>query len=318
MTEGGRNDLVSVDLEAVVVAVTDGRPRVLTVGPDDAPRLPAGALDARSDASLDLAMRRVIGDQADLGVEYLEQLYTFGNLDRLGPRDPDEPRTIGVGYLVLTREAATTGRWVNMHDLFPWEDRRRATHDDDAGDGGGAHGRDEVRRQAVARLSAWAVGDERRTRTVQASWGLGAMPWDPVRALERYEVLYEARLVPEWWVDHDCVRPDDVAAVGGMPLAGDHRRVVATALSRLRGKLTYRPLVFDLLDPEFTLTTLKRTVEALVGQRLHTQNFRRMVDRAGLVEGVGRMAETGGRPAELHRFRPDVLTERPTAGLLHR
>lgn len=300
-------DLVAVDLEAVVVAVTDGRPRVLTVGSDDAPRLPAGALDATNDASLDLAMRRVIGDQADFGVEYLEQLYTFGDVHRSGPPRAGESRAIGVGYLVLTREAPTTGRWLDVHQLLPWEDRRLASM-------GRARAGADVADGVVARLTRWADGEPDRTRTVQICWGLADTPWDPVRALERYELLYEAHLVPEWFVDHD----EPVGqVVSGTPLAGDHRRVVATALSRLRGKLTYRPLVFDLLDERFTLTTLQRTVEALTGQDLHTQNFRRMVDRAGLVEGVGHLAETGGRPAELHRFRPEVLTERPTAGLLH-
>ncbi len=95
----------------------------------------------------------------------------------------------------------------------------------------------------------------------------------------------------------------------------DHRRIAATALGRLRGKLTYRPVVFELLPDRFTLLQLQQVVEALAGVGLHKQNFRRLVEGAGLVEGTGEHARTGGRPAELFRFRREVLGERPRPGV---
>jgi len=99
-------------------------------------------------------------------------------------------------------------------------------------------------------------------------------------------------------------------------MALDHRRILATALGRLRGKLKYRPVVFELLPASFTLLQLQRIVEALAGMRLHKQNLRRLVERAGLVEGTGRLdSQTGGRPAELFRFRREVLRERPAHGV---
>ena len=99
-------------------------------------------------------------------------------------------------------------------------------------------------------------------------------------------------------------------------MALDHRRILATALGRLRGKIRYRPVVFELLPPTFTLLKLQRVVEALAGVRLHKQNFRRLVEKGGLVEGTGELdAATGGRPAELFRFRRDVLRERPAPGV---
>ena len=107
----------------------------------------------------------------------------------------------------------------------------------------------------------------------------------------------------------------DVAGFGA-PLALDHRRILATALGRLRGKLKYRPLVFELLPETFTLLQLQRTVETLAGVRLHKQNFRRLVERGALVEGTGRVEPaTGGRPAELFRFRREVQHERPAPGV---
>jgi hypothetical protein len=99
-------------------------------------------------------------------------------------------------------------------------------------------------------------------------------------------------------------------------MAFDDRRIVATALARLRGKLTYRPLVFELLTEEFTLLQLQRVVEALAGMRVHKQNFRRMIMHAALVEATGRtLPMMRGRPAELYRFRREVTRIRSDVGL---
>ena len=144
--------------------------------------------------------------------------------------------------------------------------------------------------------------------------------------LDRYELLYEAGLLREARRDLEqsaaraCGRPRARRASPrrglGRSMVLDHRRIVATALGRLRGKLKYRPVVFELLPPAFTLLQLQRVVEALAGIPLHKQNFRRLVETAGLVEGTGRMdTRTGGRPAELFAFRRDVLRERPAPGV---
>jgi hypothetical protein len=96
----------------------------------------------------------------------------------------------------------------------------------------------------------------------------------------------------------------------------DHRRILATAIARLRGKMKYRPVVFELMPPGFTLLELQRTVEAISGIRLHKQNFRRLMEDQGLVEGTGKYAtQARGRPAELFRFRREVLRERPAPGV---
>ena len=95
----------------------------------------------------------------------------------------------------------------------------------------------------------------------------------------------------------------------------DHRRILATGIARLRAKIKYRPVVFELMAPDFTLGHLQRAVEALAGRRLHKQNFRRLIDQQGLVEETGAMsAGTGGRPAKLYRFRREVVLERAFSG----
>jgi len=215
----------------------------------------------------------------------------------------------------LHREA----RWRDWYELFPWEDWRA--------------GRPGVIDRLIApSLDAWvasaadpALRQERRQRA-DIVFGLGGVGWDGERVLERYELLYEAYLVPEAWRDRDetggvyearrPAPPEVPELLAGRPMALDHRRILATALGRLRGKLKYRPVVFELLPPIFTLLQLQRVVEALAGVRLHKQNFRRLVENTGLVEGTGRQdAQTGGRPAELFVFRREVLRERPAPGV---
>ncbi|MGH9167097.1 MAG: NUDIX hydrolase, partial [Acidimicrobiia bacterium] len=155
-------------------------------------------------------------------------------------------------------------------------------------------------------LALWAGSEVARQNRTEVTFGMAGAPWDEERVLERYELLYETGLIAE-------------AGTGdglGEPMAADHRRIAATALGRLRGKLKYRPVVFELLPPTFTLFQLQRVVEALAGVRLHKQNFRRLLERGGLVEGTGELeAGTGGRPAELFRFRREVLRERPAPGV---
>jgi hypothetical protein len=148
-------------------------------------------------------------------------------------------------------------------------------------------------------------------------FGTGGSPWDEEKVLDRYELIYEAGLVEEARRDgREAALTRRTLPALGEPMRFDHRRILATAIARLRAKLKYRPVVFELMAREFTLTELQRTVEAISGRHLHKQNFRRLVDTAALVEATGETSTaTGGRPAALFRFRREVLAERPAAGL---
>ena len=95
----------------------------------------------------------------------------------------------------------------------------------------------------------------------------------------------------------------------------DHRRILATAITRC-AQIEIPAVIFELMAPEFTLTELQHTVEAISGRHLHKQNFRRLVETAALVEPTGdTTTATGGRPAAMFRFRREVLQERPAPGL---
>ncbi|HBL27852.1 MAG TPA: hypothetical protein DD490_13520 [Acidobacteria bacterium] len=320
---------VAIGLNAVIVAVTDEVPRILTVlprtgepGDPAVEALPFGPLDPQHDRTLDRGLRRWVHEQTGLALGYVEQLYTFGDRDRAPRAQRRGLREVSVAYLALVRETSVddAARWRGWYEFFPWEDWRS--------------GRPGLIDQAIApALDAWIGGasetlvrQERRERT-DIVFGLHGAPWDGERVLERYELLYEAYLVPEAWRDRDDLSglPEDARPappvprpepLPGRPMAADHRRILATALGRLRGKLKYRPVIFELLPSAFTLLQAQKVVEALAGVPLHKQNFRRLVETGGLVEGTGKLdSQTGGRPAELFVFRRDVLRERPAPGV---
>ena len=289
--------VISAELLAVVVAMVDSEPCVLTLG--DVPRLPAGPL-LPGHRSLQAATRRWVEEQTGRRLGYLEQLYTFADLDRAG----GDGRSISISYLGLTTPNADTGigGWRRWYSLMPWEDTRSGTR--------------LLDQLVTPRIRRWADGDASRAaerhQRCAITFGLDGNPWQPDLVLQRYELLYEAGLVPE--SPATWRRPDD-ELVPGDRMVGDHRRVLATGLARLRAKIQYRPVVFELMAPEFTLRQLQDCVEALAGRAVHTQNFRRLVEQQSLVEETGHvLAQTGGRPARLYRFRREVLQERQAAG----
>jgi len=294
---------VALNLAAVTAAVTADQPRVLTIpaagGVSSRPGIPSGPL-SDDHHTLERALRHWILDQAGIEVGYVEQLYTFGDLDRGFTAGY---RNVAVAYLALVHEATTAhdAEWVDWYELLPWEDHRAGPPT-------------VLTEDILPALARWSHGADDRERRVAAAFGHGEVGFDGIRALDRYELLYEAGLVAERFHDDRSAVPAELAE--SVAMASDHRRVVATALGRLRGKLTYRPVVFELLPDEFTLLDLQTTVEALAGVRLHKQNFRRLVERSGLVEGTGELAHSkGGRPPELFRYRPEVQLERPRPGV---
>ena len=310
------NPSVVIGLSAVIVAIRDGEAVVLTVRPEMAAGLPFGPFKPDSDRTFELALRDFVASQTGFELGYVEQLYTFGDRGRDAPRaevGAGAARVVSVGYLALTPSASGSLSadtvWAPWSRFFPWEDWRK--------------GRPDLIDEGIKpALMAWAGKDAGRAARARLAFALDGASWNEERVLERYELLYEAGLAPEAARDaaradgRDPAEPAAISAALGEPMISDHRRILATGLGRLRGKLKYRPVVFELMAAEFTLSALQKTVEAIAGIPLHKQNFRRVVERTGLVEGLGRMdVETGGRPAELFRFRREELQARPALGL---
>ena len=303
---------VEIGLNAAIVSMTDTVPRPLVTHEmaGEPEGLPYGPFDPTLHRTMEMSLRDTVERQTGLSLGYIEQLYTFG--DRGRQRIPGEkgPHLVSVGYLALTRvdrlstsEGTTTGaRWRDWYDFLPWEDWR--------------HGRPAVIDAVILpALKRWAGDMAGRHLRLRLAFGGEDFPFDDERALERYELLYEAALVEEAVYDERAPSTELSVALG-TSMRFDHRRIAATALSRLRAKIKYRPVIFELMPPEFTLTALQSAVEAISGRHLHKQNFRRLVEGAELVEPTGgATAATGGRPAALFRFRRQIVDERPAPGL---
>ena len=311
---------VVIGLSAVIVAVTEEAPFVLVTrdADDGAIGLPFGPFDPAGDRTLELSLRGWVKEQTGFDIGYVEQLYTFGDRGReLAVQDISPERLISISYLALTPTRAALdrpeARWRSWYDFFPWEDWR--------------DGRPRVIDEIIApQLKAWAQSAEKditaqRRSRIRLAFALDGAVWNEERALDRYELLYEAGLASEASRDRarfagaEAPKSKTVAGLGE-PMASDHRRILATALSRLRAKIKYRPVIFELAPDLFTLLHLQRLVESIAGLELHKQNFRRLLDRTGLVEGSGEFdASAGGRPAELFRCRKELLSERPVGGV---
>lgn len=92
-------------------------------------------------------------------------------------------------------------------------------------------------------------------------------------------------------------------------LAFDHNDIIAYGLRRLRYKLEYSAVGFQLLPEDFTLSELQRTYEIILGEKLDKRNFRRRILQAGVIEPTPRFKSGEGRPARLYRYRPDAVAE---------
>lgn len=294
---------ITADLVAVLVAVTEGQPKIMTIA--NASALPSGPFEF-AHRSLQSGLRAWVEAQTGHPLGYVEQLYTFADRGRTG--DARSPHNISISYLGLTREDQVgqgfEAHWSGWYDYFPWEDHRAGPPA-------------LLAKVLTPRLRAWAKSaptpaiQGARWQRAAISFGLDDREWNEELVLQRYELLYEASLIPE------AVRDSGGAAtiVPGRPMTSDHRRILATGIARLRAKIKYRPVVFELMAAEFTLLQLQRSVEALAGRLLHKQNFRRLMEQQQLVEETGAIAsDTVGRPAKLFRFRHAVLAEREVAG----
>lgn len=205
----------ALTVDCVVLGFDEGDLKVLLVQRGLQPfkgkwALPGGFV--RVDETVDNAARRELEEEAGLKNVFLEQLYTFGAIDR----DPRE-RVVSVAYYALVK--------LSQHKAKAATDASNA----------------------------------------------------------------------EWFV------------VSQLPqLAFDHADIVATALARLKNKVRYEPIGFELLPPKFTLSQLQHLYEATLGMNLDKRNFRKKVLGLDLLEPLKETQMSGRhRPAQLFRFDPD-------------
>lgn len=316
---------VEINLTAAILA-TPGQKALASGGPQGPAilvtheggeiGLPSGPFDPLAHRTFEMGLRAWVSEQAGVVLGYAEQLYTFGDRGRHAQIGDSDPHVVSVGYLALTRMRAEPAlpdgvAFRAVYEFFPWEDWRA--------------GRPALLDGAVLpALRKWCAREPRRINArgltrrdrLRMLFGEEDGRFDDENVLDRYEMLYEAGLVEEARRDGRASPLLESIPPLGQAMRLDHRRILATALGRLRSKMKYRPVIFELMPETFTLTALQSAAEAITGRRLHKQNFRRFVENAAVVEATGEMAHrTGGRPAALYRFRREVVQERPAQGL---
>ena len=317
MSEKEKKSAIEIGLNAAIVSLEDNNPHILTVlAPGDDrlhDGLPFGPFDPQIHRTMEIGVRGFVREQTGLDVSYVEQLYTFGDRGRVAALSVGEVHVVSIGYLALTRLVEHGGPgavWRNWYRYFPWEDWRKGEPD-------------IIHSAILPRLMTWAENQETKALTtrvlerVNICFGLSGSDFDEEKVLDRYELLYEAGLLFEAGRDGRSAAKKwtDLPRLGE-PMILDHRRILATAMSRMRAKIKYKPVIFDLMPQNFTLLELQQSVEGISGTLLHKQNFRRLVEMGGLVLPTGKMSsQTGGRPAKLYKFRKEVLLERRTAGV---
>jgi len=308
---------VIIGLSAVIVAVKNNEPKVfivrgaehaLSVGVvpfnEDGDALPFGPFDPEKHNSLEIGLKEWVAEQTPIVPAYVEQLYSFANKGRYIGEEKEEKRVLSVGYLALTNQEniynsdnVFFGDW---YGYFPWEDWRA----------GKPRIIDDIIIPSLKRWIKASPSDEvKKDRTFRTDrcFAFDKAEWSEEKVLDRYELLYEAKLIYEAIRDKNI--KVDYNLVSGRSMLYDHRRILATAIGRLRGKLKYRPVIFELMPDEFTLLYMQKMVEAVMGHSLHKQNFRRMVEASGMIEQIPNKLSkaSGGRPAALFRFRRNMI-----------
>lgn len=149
-----------------------------------------------------------------------------------------------------------------------------------------------------------AVGRDPRTRVVSVAYYALV---DPARLEAALEHDGPDRRLARLGVGWEGEAGGPAAAMGdageGLRLAFDHAQILGMAVKRLRGKLDYAPIGFELLPETFTLRRLQGVHETILGRELNKDAFRRRLLATGTLEPTGeRETEVGHRPAELYRF----------------
>jgi len=184
---------------------------------------------------------------------------------------------------------------------------------------GGFVGLDEPLEAAAARVLAtksgleglfveqlYTFGDPRRdprTRVISVAYFALVDFARLAKATRGSSEVAVARIAVPW--EGETGGPIELESAPGapLPLAFDHAEILGMAVKRLRGKLDYTPVGFQLLPPSFTLLELQRVHETVLGRPLNKDSFRRRMLASGLLEATGdRQADVEHRPAERYRF----------------
>ncbi len=254
-------DLLSVTTDILIFSVSDYKSNnyrklsekkfsVLLVKRDDYPYkdkwcLPGGFV--RIDEDLEDAPNRILYDEANIKDIYLEQLYTYGSVDR----DP-RMRVVSTSYMALidkNRLPSTVKENASWFDVLFLEDEKKIHVTLDNG----------------VKTIKYVIKKILKEHTT-----------------DRYK--------------YEVVENDD--------LAFDHALVITAGVERLKNKLEYTDIAFNMMPEYFTLGELQQVYEVILGKKLLDPAFRRIIKNK--VEKTDKTVVTGGhRPSYLFRYKKD-------------
>ncbi|AAZ18492.1 conserved hypothetical protein [Psychrobacter arcticus 273-4] len=335
----------TTEVVAVLVAITEHTARVLTV--DQGKLLPNGPLmPLHRSLQAGVRQWVEEQTQQPLGYLEQLYTFVDTNRRNVDGHALVYVSYLGLVQETQTQQLQSQALWRDWYDYFPWENHLDGmpviimehivpallSWADDAKE-------TEVKQRRRQRIGlCWGVSETILNNAAQNKSALSNTEsnnqtinnkeyenreWIAEHVLLRYEMLYEAGLIaeaptypPSYLSNAQSSNaqsgkafklPNNWSQLIGSPMYYDHRRVIATAISRLRAKIEYRPLIFGLMPDVFTLSQLQQSIEALSGVRLHKQNFRRLLESQNLVLETGQSSSAQrGRPAKLYRFRHDI------------
>ena len=206
------NPQIKLTVDAIVFGYNEGKISILLIQRKYDPfkgqwAIPGGFV--LENESLEEAVARELKEETGISINYLEQLYTFGNVDR----DP-RGRVVSVAYFGLIHPEG--------HTL------------------------------------------EATTDAEKAQW-------------------FDMDILPE--------------------LSFDHKQIIDVAIERLRGKITYEPIGFELLETKFPFSDLEKLYTTLLGRPIDRRNFRKKINSLNILDELDEKISQGkGRPASLFRF----------------
>jgi len=291
-----------------------------------------GGFVAWNDANARSAGRREVSAETGHSADpaFFETLDTYDD----NGRDPrqfagrfDRGQWVGTGARVVSKafialfpplshgskakpgQDAVAANWESVYRYLPWEDLRSSV---------GRSARREIIRELTDRWVRAAKSDEdaaqRRRRLDTTFAGSDLQEWNEERTTDRFTLLMETGLVTEahrdQWGD---VRPRAERQVlpNDAPLAFDHRRMLADALGRLRGKLKYTPSVLAaLVGSDINTPVVHKVCESVAGRPIHLANLRRALTVTHPllrpIKAIVAGTRPAGRPATHYRWVKDV------------
>ena len=271
----------SVTVDILVFTVTDEEKenyrklsekklRILLIKRGEHPYLGKWALPGgfvKMDESLDEAALRELKEETNIDDIYMEQLYTWGDVGR----DP-RTRVISTAYMSLVDSSTLNVKASDDADDAKWFTVSAKTFQEQKNVTENGY----VLQQLI-RLSL--SNDE-----------------DDLSAVIKTEKIVEGKVTK---IKREVIESPDIAF--------DHAKIIEYGLERLRNKIEYTDIAFNLMPDLFTLTELQQVYEVILGRELLKANFRRKIADM-VIETNKYTRDSGHRPSKLFRFNPNWIS----------